>query len=209
MSLITCISWVPKGYAMANPRPEKLTAADLAEIKEGEGVDIDMDNYDNEEAVPEFANVEYEPQLESYKDEDEEDNIISPTDCILLAGVQNGDFSELHVYIYVQETGSLYIHHDLILAAYPLSLQWLPFNPTTPNISGNCLAVGTFMPEIEVWNLDVLDVLEPITRLGGVKRIESKSGKKRKKTVNTTQKTYVKGSHHDAVISMHLHPTRK
>ena len=125
MSLITCLSWVPKGYAAANPCPEKITAEDLAEIKEGEGIeiDMDMDNYDKEEAIPEFSNVEYEPQLENYKDEEEEDNIIDPNDCVLVAGVQNGDFSELHVYIYVQETGSLYIHHDLILAAYPLSLQ--------------------------------------------------------------------------------------
>ena len=45
------------------------------------------------------------------------------------------------------------------------------------------MAVGTFLPEIEIWNLDVLEVLEPVKRLGGIKRIESKSGKKRKKTV--------------------------
>lgn len=183
MSLITCLSWVPKGYALANPQLEKMTSEDLAEIKECEGMEIEMENYDKEEAVPEFANVEYDPQLENYEDEEAEDNIISPNDCILVAGVQNGDFSELHVYIYVQETGSLYIHHDLILPAYPLSLQWLPYNPVVANAPGNCLAIGSFLPEIEIWNLDVLEVLEPVTRMGGVKRIEAKSGKKRKKTV--------------------------
>ena len=209
MSLITCLSWVPKGYAIPNPMPEKITTEDLAEIKEGEDIDMNLDHYDKEEAIPEFSNIEYDPQLENYKDEEEEDNLISSNDCVLVAGVQNGDFSELHIYIYVQETSSLYIHHDLILPAYPLSLQWLPFNPVVPNTVGNCLAVGSFLPEIEIWNLDVLEVLEPVARLGGVKRVEAKSGKKRKKTVIFNQKTYAKGSHLDAVITLHLHPTRK
>ncbi|OMJ73100.1 hypothetical protein SteCoe_28303 [Stentor coeruleus] len=204
MSLITCLAWVPKGYAASNPVAEKVTAEDLAEIKAGEGVDMDMDNYENEECLPEFAGVDYEPQLENYKDEsEEEDNIIHPNDCILVAGVQNGDFSELHVYVYVQETSSLYVHHDIILPAYPLSLQWLPYNPKTPSKSGNCLAVGGFYPEIEIWDLDVLESLEPVSRMGGLKRVESQSGKKRKKT-----KTYKTGSHHDAVLSLHMHPTR-
>lgn len=184
MSLITCLAWVPKGYAASNPLAEKVTPEDLAEIKAGEGIDMDMDNYENEECLPEFAGVDYEPQLENYKDEsEEEDNIIQPNDCILVAGVQNGDFSELHVYVYVQETSSFYVHHDIILPAYPLSLQWLPYNPSTPSKPGNCLAVGGFIPEIEIWDLDVLESLEPTSRMGGLKRVESQSGKKRKKTV--------------------------
>lgn len=184
MSLITCLSWVPKGFAKANPQPEKITAEDLAEIKAGEDIDMDMENYDNEEAIPEFANVEYEPQLEALDDKsEEEDNIIQPTDALIVTGVQNGDFSEIHVYVYIQESNSLYVHHDIILPAYPLCLQWLPFNPNVVNAPGNCLAVGSFLPEIEIWDLDVLEILEPTSRLGGVKRIESKSGKKRKKTV--------------------------
>ena len=187
MSLITCLSWVPKGFAKANPEPEKITTEDLAEIKAGEGIDMDMENYDNEEALPEFANIEYEPQLEGYDDKSEaEDNLISPTDSLIVTGVQNGDFSELHIYVYVQESSSLYVHHDVILAAYPLNLQWLPFNPCTPSTSGNCLAVSSFLPEIEVWDLDVLEILEPVQRLGGVKKVETKSGKKRKKTVSFT-----------------------
>jgi periodic tryptophan protein 1 len=183
MSLITCLSWVPKGYAIPNPTHEKVTSEDLAEIKEGE-LGMDLENYDKEDSMPEFANVEYDPQLENYKDEeDEEENLITANDCVLVTGLQNGDFSELQVYIYVQETSSLYIHHDIILPAYPLCLEWLPYNPSIPNAIGNCLATGSFLPEIEIWNLDVIDVLEPVARLGGVKREQSKSGKKRKKTV--------------------------
>jgi hypothetical protein len=184
MSLITCLSWVPKGFAKSNPQAELITTEDLAEIKSGELDDMDMENYDKEEALPEFANVEYEPQLESYDDKSEaEDNLIQASDSLIVAGVQNGDFSELHVYVYVHESSSLYVHHDIILPAYPLALQWLPFNPLTPSVPGNFLAVGSFLPEVEIWDLDVLEVLEPVQRLGGLKRVESKSGKKRKKTV--------------------------
>lgn len=39
-------------------------------------------------------------------------------------------------------------------------------------------AVGTFEPAIEIWNLDVLDPLEPTATLGGYKGKEKKPGKK-------------------------------
>jgi len=32
---------------------------------------------------------------------------------------------------------------------------------------GNYAIVGTFLPEIEIWNLDVLNVIEPTFTLGG------------------------------------------
>ena len=32
---------------------------------------------------------------------------------------------------------------------------------------GNYVAVGTFQPSIEIWNLDVMDPLEPTAILGG------------------------------------------
>lgn len=50
------------------------------------------------------------------------------------------------------------------------------------------VAVGTFHPEIEVWNTDVIDALEPACVLGG--RVE---GKKRK---------IRGGSHRTAVMAL-------
>ncbi|CAG9315797.1 unnamed protein product [Blepharisma stoltei] len=206
MSVITCLKWVPKGYARSEPLLEEVTMNDIEDIKAAEGEDLNMDTYDQEEAIPVFSNVEYEPQLENIEDEEEEDNKINPDDAIIITGNQKGDFSEVHVFIYVENSGALYVHHDFFLTAYPLALEWLPYNPQTPNEAGNCLAVGSFMPEIELWNLDIIDVLEPIGRLGGVKRekVSEGSSKKRKRT-----KTYTKGSHHDAVMALDIHPTRK
>jgi len=48
---------------------------------------------------------------------------------------------------------------------------------------GNYAIVGTFNPEIEIWDLDVLNCIEP--------------------------KYTLKGGHSDAVLSLSLHPTRK
>lgn len=38
--------------------------------------------------------------------------------------------------------------------------------------------MGTFEPGIEIWNLDVLDPLEPTATLGGFKEKDKKPGKK-------------------------------
>lgn len=206
MSVITCLKWVPKGYARSDPLLEDVGMQDLMDIKAAEAGEIDMEGYDEEESNPVFSNVEYEPQLENIVDEEDEDVKINPDDALIIAGHQKGDFSEIHVYVYVENTGALYVHHDFFLTTYPLALEWLPYNPKTPNEVGNCLAVGSFLPEIELWNLDIMDVLEPINRLGGVKRerVTETSSKKRKRT-----KTYTKGSHHDSVMALDLHPTRK
>ena len=43
---------------------------------------------------------------------------------------------------------------------------------------GNYVAVGTFLPEIEIWNLDIIDVMQPAVVLGG--HVKSASGKRSK-----------------------------
>ena len=44
-------------------------------------------------------------------------------------------------------------------------MAWGDVNPSGG--AGNYVAIGTFKEGIEIWNLDVLDPLEPITTLGG------------------------------------------
>lgn len=94
----------------------------------------------------------------------------------------------MNVYLYEEELSNLYIHHDIVLPAFPLCLSWMnysppKFNPETgllePTTTGNMVAVGTFNPEIEIWDLDVLDAIEPTIKLGGIlnqkgKRIPTK-----------------------------------
>ena len=84
------------------------------------------------------------------------------TDAVLLAALTEEDFSSIEVHVFDESNGSFYVHHDIALPAFPLSLSWVGAD------SMSHVAVGTFYPVIEIWNLDVMDVLEPAMILGGL-----------------------------------------
>jgi periodic tryptophan protein 1 len=67
------------------------------------------------------------------------------------------------------ESGNMYVHHDLMLSSFPLSVAWLDCVPdvSRSHQPGNLVAIGTFNPEIEIWDLDTLDAVEPAGLLGG------------------------------------------
>jgi periodic tryptophan protein 1 len=71
----------------------------------------------------------------------------------------------LEVHVYDPKTGNLYVHHDIPLPAFPLCLAH--GQVASDATAGNFCAVGTFGPGIEIWNLDVLNALEPTCFLGG------------------------------------------
>lgn len=69
-----------------------------------------------------------------------------------------------------------------MLSSFPLCLEWLPYTPgslATGGTKANYVIVGSFLPEIEIWNLDELNALEPEFTLGGtVTQSKKKSLKK-------------------------------
>jgi periodic tryptophan protein 1 len=77
-----------------------------------------------------------------------------------------------------------------MLSSFPLSLEWLNVelgsigsqNPA----KGNYAIVSTFLPEIEIWNLDMAETVEPDLVLGG----EVTSGKKKPKKFTNKAKKY-------------------
>lgn len=89
---------------------------------------------------------------------------------IIAAKIEN-EYSSLEVYIYEQEKSNLFVHHEIQLTAFPLAVEWLPIQPTSVEATnatrGNYAIVSSFLPEIEIWNLDVVNVLEPSVILGG------------------------------------------
>jgi len=168
--------------------------------------EYNLDDYDQEEEAPEggakllglgdltsFANPKDDPYLsqmdKDFGDEDEEDKDdfnIRSTDNLILAGHVEGDSSMLEVYVYNDVEDAFYVHHDILLQSFPLALEWLNFDPESDK-RGSMVAVGTMEPIIEVWDLDLVDSLEPAYKLG-------KKGSKKKGITRV--------GHKDAVLSL-------
>ncbi|XP_024881341.1 periodic tryptophan protein 1 homolog [Temnothorax curvispinosus] len=99
------------------------------------------------------------------EDSDKEDDIIKADDNLVLFGHVAGDASILEVFVYNEREGSFYCHHDILLPSFPLCIEWLNYDPTNPKPSNLC-AIGNMTPIIEVWDLDLIDCLEPAYKLG-------------------------------------------
>ena len=85
-------------------------------------------------------------------------------------------------------------------------MEWLPVSfKNTGNTNSNYVIVGSFLPEIEIWNLDMLDVLEPELTLGESSQ-EDKYFKDLKKKKNKNKLKTSENSHTDAVLSLNLNP---
>jgi len=159
-----------------------------------------LDDYDEEDAEEDgsarllglgdltaFADPKEDPYLSTMDkqvgeedEEDLEDFKIRGTDNLILAGHVEGDSSTLEVYVYNDVEDALYIHHDILLPSFPLAVEWLSFDPES-DTRGSLVAVGTMQPVIEVWDLDLVDCLEPAFKLGrkgkkkqGIKRVGHK-----------------------------------
>lgn len=154
-------------------------------------------------------------QLAAVKDEDSEaeDFEIRGDDYILLAARNEDDVSHLEVWVYEEadEVGgpsNLYVHHDILLPAFPLAVAWTDCSPSGRVEAGNFAAVGTMSPGVEIWDLDVTDSVEPLASLGGELPggKEPKARKKAKKGSSRKAQNLKEGSHSDAVLSLAWNP---
>lgn len=166
------------------------------------------------------------PTQEDTQEETQELQVY-PTDNMVLATRTEDDVSYLDVYVYDDGAGfhdneipveegdkadpdvarglvrdsSLYVHHDLMLPAFPLCVEWLNYKPgSNSDDPANFVAIGTFDPQIEIWNLDCIDKAFPDVILGepSENSMASLSNKKNKKKKNAHVTTH----HTDAVLSL-------
>ncbi|XP_027169100.1 uncharacterized WD repeat-containing protein C17D11.16 [Coffea eugenioides] len=191
------------GKGSKGTHPETDSIADA--LKE-----LDMDNYDEEddgfELFGEGLRTLYYPsnEMDPYlKDKDDEDSVdlddttISPEDSVIICARNEDDVSHLEVWILEgSEEGdsNMYVHHDIVIPAFPLCLAWLDC-PLKEGEKGNFVAVGSMEPAIEIWDLDVMDEVQPSAVLGGV--VEKKKKKGKKKSVK-----YKDDSHTDSVLGL-------
>lgn len=171
--------------------------------------ELNMDHYDDEDDGIElfstglgetyYPSNDMDPYLKNkddYDSEEIEDMIIKPTDSVVICARNEDEVNHLEVWI-IEELddadSNKYIHHDIIISAFPLCTAWLDC-PIKGGDNGNFLAVGSMEPAIEIWDLDIIDELQPCMILGG---ISDKKKKGKKKTVK-----YKKDSHTDSVLGL-------
>ncbi|KAK4323826.1 hypothetical protein Pmani_005466 [Petrolisthes manimaculis] len=119
---------------------------------------------------------------------DDENEEIKPSDNLIAVGVVEGDAALLEVYVYNSEEGSLYVHHDILLPAVPICMEWLNYDREDEQLKpGNLVAIGSMSPVIDVWDLDIIDTVQPSYSLG-------KRGKKKKRIAGS--------GHKDAVLTI-------
>lgn len=105
--------------------------------------------------------------MDDFEDEERDDYYIQETDALIVAGKIEKEQASLEVYVYEQEKNNLFVHHEIMLSAFPLAIEWL--NCSLGSImqqgaqleKGNYAIVSSFLPEIEIWNLDQVDAVEP------------------------------------------------
>ncbi|CAG9574622.1 conserved hypothetical protein [Leishmania major strain Friedlin] len=103
-------------------------------------------------------------EVESDDEEELEDTTLKPTDLVFTVACADAQAPRLEMYVYDEPEDNMYVHHDMEIAAFPLCSSWL----TDGTMS--MLAVGTMLPFIEIWALDVMDSVEPAIILGGCER---------------------------------------
>lgn len=140
--------------------------------------EFNFDEYDKEQAEPalkmtDVVEVTEDDQIaDSDTGSDFEDELIKPTDNLVLVGRVEADCSTLEVFIYNEEENSLYVHHDFCLPFHLLCIEPFSYDPGSQK-PGNLCAVGGMEPIIHIYDLDIHQPLEPIMELG------SKANKKK------------------------------
>lgn len=146
------------------------------------------------------------------EDEEREELQVLATDNLVVAAKVEDEVAYLEVYVYEDEADNLYVHHDIMLPAIPLCVEWLDIpvgkssldQPVDQTSKANYVAVGTFDPDIEIWDLDTVDCMYPNAILGQGgedSKTEAEPGKKKKKKRKRSKK--VNDDYHvDAVLSL-------
>ncbi|GAB7363827.1 hypothetical protein MBLNU230_g4393t1 [Neophaeotheca triangularis] len=146
---------------------------------------------------------------EESDDEEREETQILPTDNMVLAARVEDEVAHLEVYVYEDSADNLYVHHDVMLPAVPLCVEWLDAKvgkDVPADSHGNMAAVGTLDPDIELWNLDMIDCMYPDAILGqSTQPKDPTAPQKKKKKSKKANAAY----HTDSVLSLAANRTHR
>nr|CCC92439.1 conserved hypothetical protein [Trypanosoma congolense IL3000] len=205
--MLTALSWVPKAGMRPVPihtgddveavrsklrrqNPDRSTV-DREAVDEPDGGDASSEDVDDMDIMRFGGGTEAILEQVESEDEDEINDItFKDTDLVFTTAVADAAQPRLELYVYDEPENNIYVHHDMEIAAFPLTTAWL-----TDGTVSLC-AVGTMLPFIELWNLDVMDSVEPASLLGGCMKWEDNYRRKLKTQLLQPD------SHKDAVISV-------
>lgn len=182
---------------------------DVAKDREAAGMSMGM--FGNVKSLAYHESNEDDPYItmkeNEAEDEDREELQILATDNMLMAAKVEDEVAHLEIYVYEDEADNLYVHHDIMLPAIPLCVEWLdlPVGKSTveKDSRANFVAVGTFDPDIEIWDLDTIDCMYPNAILGqGGETSANGSGEKAKKKKKRKSKKANDDYHVDAVLAL-------
>lgn len=139
---------------------------DEEDIEEGSSEEVSDFDDDGAAVKTKKGNRDDYPEELEDSEEEKEDYTIRKSDALIVAATAEDEHSNLEVYIYDHKTSDLYVHHEIILSSYPLCMEWLH---TYRGERSNMVIVGTFLPEIEIWDLNKEDP-EPLYTLGSIEQ---------------------------------------
>eukprot|EP00817_Percolomonadidae_sp_ATCC50343_P002807 CAMPEP_0117428838 /NCGR_PEP_ID=MMETSP0758-20121206/8454_1 /TAXON_ID=63605 /ORGANISM="Percolomonas cosmopolitus, Strain AE-1 (ATCC 50343)" /LENGTH=443 /DNA_ID=CAMNT_0005215411 /DNA_START=25 /DNA_END=1353 /DNA_ORIENTATION=- len=187
--IVSVLKFIPRGGFALNPRAQEVNEEDLEEYKK-EMVDNTMeddDDIDEGDGLTVSMNVEKNlmrmSQAEAYvvhnnpKDDqyitgnlsdesDEEAYELHEKDVLLISAHNSQEVTTMHVDVLEQGGLNKFLHQDLLLNEFCLDVEWLDFHPGDSENLHNCVAVATFSPSIEIYDLDTYNIVNPLAVLG-------------------------------------------
>lgn len=219
---------LPQKYAGSKLHPTIPSYALIHALRDADDdlKEYDLDNYDTDsapnrgETMAMFGNAPslayhqsnaddpYITMQENEEDDEEREDLqVLASDNMVIAAKVEDEVAHLEIYVYEDEVDNLYVHHDIMLPAIPLCVEWLDLpvgkNTADMNSKGNFVAVGTFDPDIELWDLDTVDSMYPNAVLGqGGEEAKPAAGEEKKKKRRKKSKKANDDYHVDAVLSL-------
>ncbi|KAL8209945.1 hypothetical protein R6Q57_006677 [Mikania cordata] len=99
-----------------------------------------------------------------------------------------------------EDDPNIFVRNHITVPEFPLCTAWFDC-PINGGDKGNFIAVGSMDPGIEIWDLDVMEEVQPLLTLGGIAE-KKKKKKKKKGKISKKSIKYKEDSHTGPVLGL-------